>query len=116
MLEVEKEAKAQLLKEQFLITFESLKPVNMLKSTLEEVATSPYLIENIIGSAIGLATGYFSQKIVVGSSFTLLKRIIGSALQFGVANLVAQHPGSISSIGKFVYKLFSRKKTIQIPE
>lgn len=116
LLEVEQEVKEKQLKEQFLITFESLKPVNMLKSTLKEVATSPYLIENIIGSALGLATGYFSQKIVVGSSFTLLKRIVATALQFGVTNLVAQHPGSISSIGKFVYKLFSRKKTIQLPE
>lgn len=116
LLEVEQEVKGQLLKEQFLITFESLKPVNILKSTLKEVVTSPYLIENIVGSALGVATGYLSQKLIVGTSFNLLKRVLAPALQFGVTNLVARHPGSIRSIGQFVYKLFSRKKINQLPE
>jgi hypothetical protein len=116
ILEVELEVKEQILKEQFLVTFESLKPVNMLKSTLKEVVTSPHLIENIAGSVLGLVTGYFSQKLIVGASSNLLKKVLGTALQFGVTNLVAQHTGSKSSIGQFFSKLFSRKKTAHLPE
>ena len=48
LLEVEQAAKWQLLKEQFHLSFESLKPLNIFKSTLNEVASSPYLIDNII--------------------------------------------------------------------
>ena len=48
LLEAEQADKGQLLKEQLYITVESLKPVNLLRSTLDDVASSPFLIDNII--------------------------------------------------------------------
>jgi hypothetical protein len=110
LLEAEQAIKGQLLKEQFYITYESLKPINILKSTLKEAATSPYLIENILGSAVGLATGYVSKKIVVGASANIFRKFIGSILQFGVTNLVAQRPDVIKSFGQYIVQHIFRKK------
>jgi len=45
-----------------------LKPVNLLKSTLKDITSSPYLIDNILGTTIDLATGYLSKKLVVRAS------------------------------------------------
>ena len=110
LLEVEQAAKWQVLKEQFHLTYESLKPVNLFKSTLNEVASSPYLIDNIIGNAVGLATGYLSKKIVIGASGNIFRKIIGFILQFGVANFVAHRPDAIKSIGQFILQHVFRKK------
>jgi len=110
LLEVEQAAKWQVLKEQFHLSYESLKPVNLFKSTLNEVASSPYLIDNIIGNAVGLATGYLSKKIVIGASGNIFRKLFGFILQFGVTNFVAQHPDAIKSIGQFILQHIFRRK------
>ena len=110
LLEIEQAINGQLLKEQFNLTFESLKPINMLKSTLKDVASSPYLIDNILGNAIGLATGYFSKKIFIGASGNIIRKLFGSILQFGITNVVSQHPDGIISLGQFIFQHIFRKK------
>lgn len=110
LLETEQKIEGRLLKEQFYLTYESLKPVNLLRSSIMDVASSPYLIDNIIGTAVGLATGYLSRKIVIGTSGNIIRKLFGFLLQLGVTNTVAQHPGSIKSIGQYIYQHFLRKK------
>ena len=110
VMELEHEYKQQLLKEQFSLTYESLKPINLIKSTFHDVTSSPNLIDNILGATVGLATGYISRKIVVGGSVNLIRKLLGSVLQFGITNVVSQHPESIKSIGQFIYQYILRKK------
>ena len=116
LLEAEQTAKGILLKEQFQLTFESLKPINILKNTLKEVSSSPLLIDNILGSVVGLATGYLSKKIVVGASGNIFRNILGSMLQFGVTNVVSRHPEGIKSIGQSIFQLLFRKKEDSLHE
>ena len=47
LLEVEQGIKEQLLKDQLYLTYESLKPVNLIRNTLKEISSSPYMIDNI---------------------------------------------------------------------
>ena len=110
LLEVEQAVNGQLLKEQFHLTYESLKPVNLLKGTLKDISSSPYLIDNILGAAMGLATGYLTKKIIVSKSGNMFRKLIGSVLQFGVTNIVAQHPDAIKSFGRFISQHIFRKK------
>jgi hypothetical protein len=114
LLEAEQEIKAQLLKEQLYLTYESLKPVNLLRHTLKEISSSPYLIDNISGTAMGLLSGFLSRKIFVGKSGNLIRKLIGSILQFGVTNVVAQNSDVIKSIGQALLQHYFRKKK-QIP-
>ncbi len=79
-----------LLKAQFEKTYESLKPLNLIKNTINEVATSPDLRKNITNNAIGLATGYLSKKFLLGSTHNPFKKILGTILEFGIANFVAK--------------------------
>jgi len=110
LLEVEQTIKGQLLKEQFHITYESLKPINILKNTLNDVASSPYLIDNILGTAMGMASGYLSKKIFVGTSGNIFRKLVGSVLQFGVTNIVAKNPEAIKSFSRFIFKNIFHKK------
>ncbi|MBN1339284.1 MAG: hypothetical protein JXA03_08170 [Bacteroidales bacterium] len=109
LLQAEQAIKGQLLKEQVFTTYESLKPVNLIKSTLKDLSSSPYLIENIVGSAVGIATGYASKKIVVGASASIFRKLFGTILQFGITNLVAQRSDTIKSVGQYIVQQIFRK-------
>jgi len=110
LLEVEQVDKGKLLKEQFYITWESIKPANIIANTLNDIEKSPYLIDNILGAALGLVTGFYSNKLIFNPRGNKLKKLIGVALQFGVTNLVAKHQGTIRSIGQVVFRHLTRKK------
>ncbi|MCX6320540.1 MAG: hypothetical protein NTX93_01880 [Bacteroidia bacterium] len=110
LLEIEQVINGQLLKEQFYITIESLKPINLLKSTFKDIATTPFLIDNILGTAMGLATGSLSKKIFIGRSGNMFRKLLGSLLQFGVTTIVAKNPDAIKSISQFIFQHFLRKK------
>jgi hypothetical protein len=116
LLEVEQAINGQLLKEQFFITYESLKPINLLKRTLSYVVSSPFLIDNILGTAVGLASGYLSKKIVVGGSVSIVRKLLGSFLQLGVTNFVAKHPEAIKSVGQLIFHRIFDKKKASLPE
>jgi len=109
-MEVEQAESVQLLKAQFRLTYESLKPVNLIRTTLKDISSEPALIGSLIGTTIGMAGGYISKKIVVGASHNIFRKIFGSLLQFGVADVVARNPDALKSAGSFMFKLFSGKK------
>jgi hypothetical protein len=110
LLEVEQALNGQLLKEQFYFIYESFKPVNLLKSTLKDITSSPFLIDNILGTAMGLATGSLSKKMFIGASGNMFRKLIGSILQVGITNVVARHPDTIKSFGQFIFQHILRKK------
>lgn len=115
-LEVEQAHEKQLLKERFLLLVDSIKPINLIKSTLHDVATTPNLMKNILGTTMGIGTGYLSKKIVVGGSGNIIRKVFGSILQFAITRIVAQHPETIKSIGEFVFKSILRKKKASVTE
>jgi len=101
----------QMLKTELFITFESLKPINIIKNSLYEITSSPYLLDNMVGAIAGLVSGYVSKKIAVGTSPNLFRKIMGSLLQFGVTNLVAQHPEALKSFGQMIIeKIFHKAR------
>ncbi len=100
----------KILREQFNITYESLKPINLIKSTFREVASSPEIKNNMVSNAIGLTTGYLSKKVLFGASRNPVKRLIGTFLQFAIANVVSKHSDTIKSTGEsFVKRIFKNK-------
>jgi hypothetical protein len=109
-LEAEKEIKGKALKEQLSLVYESFKPVNLITGTLNDIAKSPFLIDNMIGTGIGLASGFLTKRVFVGSSGSLIRKFLGSILQFGVTNVVAQHSDNIKSVGQLLFQKLIHKK------
>jgi hypothetical protein len=110
LLEAEHKLKTQLLKEQFFLTYESLKPINVLRRTIKEITSSQYLVEDVPGTIMGLASGYISKKIVTGRSASIVRKLIGSLLQFGVTNVVAKNSNMIKSVVMVILEHFMHKK------
>ncbi|HOY20211.1 MAG TPA: hypothetical protein PLC89_23060 [Haliscomenobacter sp.] len=96
-----------MLKEQFHEVYESVKPINLIKSTFKEAAASQDLREDIINLSIGLIAGYVSKKIFQGVSDSPVKKLMGTVLQFGITTLIANNPETIKSWGKGLYNLLS---------
>ena len=81
------------LKDEFHQVLENLKPANILRNTIHEVQESTELKHNLFKVALGLGAGYFSRKLVIGKSAGLVKKALGTALQYGITNFVARRNG-----------------------
>lgn len=116
LLEIEHDIAGLLLKKKFYSTYERFKPLNLIKNTFHEVVSSPHLVDDVISTGVGLATGFVSKKIVmIGASGNIIRKLLGAALQLGVTTIVSQHPETIKSIGNFIFKRILRKKEKVLP-
>ena len=118
LLEAEQEIKGQQLKEQLLFTYESFSPINILKRSLKEIYSTSDLLENISGTTFGVASGVLLNKLFVGKSGNIIRKLLGSFLQFGLTKVVSQNAELLKSIGQVLYShLFSKRiKRRDIPD
>ena len=93
------------LKEQFNVAFESIKPVNLIKSTLKEATESPDLKNRLLTTSIGFAAGYLSKIAFESFSNSPDKGIYGAVLQQGIQKVVSNNPGMLRSLGVGVLKI-----------
>jgi len=89
ILEFDQKVRELQLKEQVYLAIESLKPANLIRSAVHDITSSPNLVENILGTAVGLVSGYISKNIAGGNSGNLVRKLLGAIIQFGVTNVVA---------------------------
>lgn len=108
-LEAEQIAKGQLLKEQAILIYESLKPINFFRNTLRDIFSIPDMTENISGNTIGAAS-FLIDKLFVGKSGNIFRKIIGSLLQFGLSNVITRNSDFIRSFGQVIIQQLFRKK------
>jgi hypothetical protein len=85
-LEFEQAAELVLLKEQLLYTCESLKPINLIKSTLKEAYSAPDFKTNIVKTIIGIASGFVAKKVFIGKTHNPIKKLAGFILEMVVAS------------------------------
>jgi hypothetical protein len=89
-LEIKQAEEGQLVKEQLLLTYENLKPVNILKNIVKDVYSSENYMQDFVEIIAGMTSGFITKKIVVGSSKNPLLKLVGLAIQFGITTLVSK--------------------------
>jgi hypothetical protein len=94
----------KLLKEHFHRTYESLKPVNILKRTIKEIFTAPDIKTNIVNTALGILTGFVAKKTFTGQSRNPLTKLAGTILEILVARKVTKNADEIKHVGKVILK------------
>lgn len=99
----------RLLKEQFHIAYESIKPINLIKNLVHEVTASPEIKEDLASNILGLATGFISKKIMIDENGSTFKKVIGTVLQFAVANVVSKHSANIKAVGTALFNNFFKR-------
>lgn len=115
-LEQKKDFQEKALVDQFNITYQSLRPLNLVKNAIEDIAGSPEIRDNVLNAAIGVGTGFVTKKLLLGKSNSLFKKILGGALEFGVANIVAKNSDRIKEVGSSLFnRLFHRNHEKEHP-
>lgn len=109
LLEIKQKEEGLLLKEQCKTTYDSLRPINLIKNTLKDLVT-PDLKSNLLDSTLSLAAGYVSKKAVIGSTHNPIKQLLGTVLQMGVTSIVSKNTDSIKSIAATIISSFLKKK------
>ncbi len=112
-LELEQKVISRQLKEQVNVITDELKPVNLIASAMKDVSSSTYIIDSVIGTALGVGTGYISRKLIAGTSANPLRKLIGSAFQLAVTTIATKKLVPASIIGRFLFKKIFRKKEIK---
>ena len=115
-LETQRTDEGKMLREQFNHTIEGLQPINLIKSTFREAVVSRDLKENIINTSVGLTAGYLTKIVFAGVMKTPLTKLLGTALMFGVTNLVAKNPEAVKSLGKGFFNMIRSKSGKRVHE
>ena len=102
--------KGQVLKEHFNRTIDALKPVSIIKDTIKDFTSSPFLMSNVIASALGLIGGFVSKKTSNNKSNHPIRNILGSVLQSGVSTFIFKHPSIIKLAGGLIIQYFLSRK------
>lgn len=96
LLEHKRKLKFYELKQQLAVTYESVKPINILNQTLIDFKESAEVKSNVLQSVLSIAGGYISKKIVLGKTNSTFKKILGYVLQYGVTNFISKKVDSNS--------------------
>jgi hypothetical protein len=98
VLEVKQEEERLLMKKEFHQAYESMKPINLIKSTFKEVAQSQDIKNNLVNTGVGLAAGYVSKALFEGATHSPLRKLLGTALMFGITNVITKNPETVKKV------------------
>lgn len=111
LLEQQHAAEEAIVKEQFLMAYESVKPVNLIKNTIGELTASEEIKSSLANAAIGVAVGYISKFAFIGFSRSPVRKLMGAALMYGVSNYVEKHPENVKAAATVAFNLFKKITT-----
>ena len=100
LLESKRKTEEAELREQLHHTYESIKPVNLIKSVYVDVLESPDLRDSLLSTSLGLGIGYVSKAVFVGASHSPLRKLFGTILLYGVTTAVRNNPEAVKAIVK----------------
>lgn len=94
LLESKRKKEFEDLKAQFHKTTESFKPINIFHQTVKDFIEPSAVKSNLLQTILSISVGYFSKKMLVGKSNSLLKNIFGYVLQYSVTNFISKKVSS----------------------
>lgn len=113
-LEVRQKEEKILLMEQLVVTYESLKPSNILTNIIKDLASSENLKNEFINTAVAVTTGFITKKVIVGKSNNQALKLVGLALQFGITSLVSKNYDAIKEVvSQFINRMLGEKEEIE---
>jgi hypothetical protein len=98
-LEQKRENEKLAITQEFHSLLESLKPVNLIKGLFRSVKESPDLKSDLLHGAIGMATGFLTNKLLLGKINGPFKALFGTLLQAGITKAAVSYPETIKTKG-----------------
>ena len=110
-LEIQQFQEGRVLKAEFHKAYESVKPINLIKSTLKEVSASDEIKKSLINKALSLGLGYAAKLLFESTINIPYKKTIGSAIMYSLQALVEKNSDSFNFIGRGIASLAKRRFT-----
>ena len=116
VMEIKQAEEGQILKEQIILTYENLKPSNIIKNVVREFYSSENLKDELIATAVSVTSGFITKKLVVGKSNNQILRLVGLAIQFAITNLVSKKmetlkEATLNFINRFIHEKDEKEET-----
>lgn len=105
ILEIRQAEEGQQFNAQLRVTYESIKPINLIKNSIKDLADSFELKNGLFETIFTIVSGYFAQRMIVSSKSSVFKKLLGVFMQFGVNNIVLKN---IETIRIFVTNLIEK--------
>lgn len=112
LLESRRVMQADELRLQWKKTKENLNPAALIKDGIRETVNAPDFKENVVKGVLSLATGLITKKVLVGSSHSALKSLLGTLIQTGVTGMAFKNADPIKSKGASLLSGFLKKLRI----
>jgi len=96
-LERKRREQEQDLSAHFKHTYQSIQPMNILKNTFHAVTSSPGVRGNLLKAGLGLGAGLLTKRLFFGGSGSVIKKLLGTAVEVGVTKAVTNKSGNIIS-------------------
>jgi hypothetical protein len=114
-LEVKQAEEGKALKQELMNTVESLKPVNLLRSSVQEFANSEELKKTLFETTISLVNGFLAKQLIKPNPSNLVLKLVTTLLQLGVTNILTHNRDTISNfISSWIEKLIPDKQEEQV--
>ena len=115
MKEAEHAMLEDVVRKQLLVTYESLKPINLLKSTISQAVHSPEIRSNVANAILGRAAGFAVKHLIQLGTRNPLVKISASIAEMIVAGQVTQNAEEIKTIGAMVLsKIFNHHRPTEV--
>jgi len=98
-LEQRRREQEQDLSAHFKHTYQSLQPMNILRNTFQGVTSSSGVRGNLLRAGLGLGAGLLTKRLFFGGSGSVIKKLLGTAVEVGVTKAVTNKTGSIIGDG-----------------
>jgi len=105
LLEIKRAEEEKALREHLHVAYESMRPINIIKSVYKEVAVSENLKDELINTSTGLVIGYASKTLFESVSHSPIRKLLGTAILFGITNLVRKNPDAVKSVAGSLFKV-----------
>ena len=105
LLEMKQAKEGKRLGEEFHATYESLKPVNIVKSIFRETVSSPGIRKIVINKTVDVALVYLTNMILRKTTNSILKRTAGTVMVWGIKNIVSRNSEIVKKAGIGLLKI-----------
>lgn len=105
ILEIRQAEEGQQFNAQLRVTYESIKPINLIKNSIKDLADSFEMKTGLFETIFTIVSGYFAQRMIISSKSSVFKKLLGVFMQFGVNNIVLKN---IETIRFFVTNLIEK--------
>lgn len=114
-IELRQKSEGEILRIQFRETYNSLKPINIIKNSIKDVFVSDEVKTDLLNTAIAFSAGIASKKLFEMVSSGPLTKLTGNSIMIVVSKAVAGNPEIVKSIGNTILGLFRKKEVTKNP-